>query len=239
LPFGMFYGYQSEGIYQNQGQVDAHAQRAGAKANVGDLIYKDVNGDGVIDDRDKTTIGNPNPKLVYGLNLNLRWKNFDLATLFNGVAGVDLYNGVAPYSQALFSDGNTTSKAFGASFLGANQLTSQPRLGVRTPATSTDPATFAADPNGNYSNVSSYFVEKGDYVKLKNLQLGYNFGSELLQRAQIKNARLYVMANNLFTITKYSGIDPEIGGDVTTRGIDAPLQYPHARIYSLGVDLTF
>lgn len=239
LPFGQFYGYEVEGIYQTQAQVDAHPQQEGVRAGVGDLIYKDVDGNGIINDKDKTTIGNPNPKLAYGINLNLRWKNFDLAMLFNGVAGVDLYNGVAPYSQSLFSDGNTTSKAFGASFLGDNQLTSQPRLGELTPGTNGEPATFATDPNGNYSNVSSYFVEKGDYLKLKNLQLGYNFSTTLLQRAQIRNARLYVMANNLFVITKYSGIDPEIGGDVTTRGIDAPLQYPHARIYSLGVDLTF
>jgi TonB-linked SusC/RagA family outer membrane protein len=239
LPFGQFYGYDSEGIYQNQAQIDAHPQRAGYKATIGDLIYRDVDGDGIISDKDKTVIGNPNPKLVYGVNLNLSWKNFDLAMLFNGVAGVDLYNGVAPYAQFPFSDGNTTYKVFDASFLGDNQLTSQPRIGVMTPDASGGVGSFATDPNGNYSNVSSYFVENGNYVKLKNLQLGYNFAGATLQRAQIKNARLYVMANNLFTITKYSGIDPEIGGDVTTRGIDAPLQYPHARIYSLGVDLTF
>ena len=239
LPFGQFYGYQTEGIYQDQAQVDAHPQRAGAKANVGDLIYKDVDGDGVITDKDKTTIGNPNPKLTYGINLNLTWRGFDLAALFNGVAGVDLYNGVAPYAQAPFSDGNTTYKVFGASFLNGNGLTSQPRLGVLTPGTNGDPDTFAADPNGNYANVSSYFVQKGDYVKLKNLQLGYTFGGTLLQQAKVKSARVFVMANNLFTITKYAGIDPEIGGDVTMRGIDAPLQYPHARIYSVGVDVNF
>ncbi|WP_375418942.1 SusC/RagA family TonB-linked outer membrane protein [uncultured Hymenobacter sp.] len=239
LPFGQFYGYETEGIYQTQEQVDAHPQRAGTKATIGDLIYRDVNGDGLISDLDKTTIGNPNPELVYGLNLNLSWKGFDLALLFNGVAGVDLYNGVAPYAQFPFSDGNTTARVFGASFLGDNGLTEQPRIGVLTPGVNGAPATFATDPNGNYANVSSYFVEKGDYVKLKNLQLGYNFGGSLLQRAQIKNARLYVMANNLFTITSYSGVDPEIGGDVTLRGIDAPLRYPNARIYSLGVDLTF
>ncbi|WP_196956697.1 SusC/RagA family TonB-linked outer membrane protein [Hymenobacter guriensis] len=239
LPFGQFYGYQTEGIYQSQEQIEAHPQREGYKANIGDLIYRDVNGDGIISDQDKTILGNPNPKLTYGVNLNLGWKHFDLALLFNGVAGVDLYNGVAPYAQFPFSDGNTTYQVFGASFLGDNQLTSQPRLGVLTPGSNGAPATFATDPNGNYSYVSDYFVEKGNYVKLKNLQLGYTLGDALLQRAKIKSARLYVMANNLFTITNYSGIDPEIGGDVITRGIDAPLQYPHARIYSLGVDLTF
>ena len=257
LPFGTFYGYRSEGLYQTQEQIDNHAKPAGVAPQIGDLIYQDVNGDGIINDQDKTTIGNPNPKLVYGVNLNLTWKSFDLALLFNGVAGVDLYNGVAPYAQYPFADGNTTAKVFGASFLGDNGLTDQPRLGVLTPAAGGNPATFAADPNRNYSNVSSYFVENGSYVKLKNVQLGYNFSNGVLQAARIKNARLYVMANNLFAITSYQGIDPEIGGgtsgnfsnlggsptapysSVTTRGIDAPLQYPHVRIYSLGVDLSF
>ncbi|RYY18886.1 MAG: TonB-dependent receptor, partial [Cytophagaceae bacterium] len=239
LPFGQFYGYQVDGIYQDQAQVDGHPQRAGAKATVGDLIYRDVDGDGVITDKDKTIIGNPYPKLTYGINLNVSWRGFDVAALFNGVAGVDLYNGVAPYSQAPFSDGNTTAKVFGASFLDGNGLTSQPRLGVLTPGANGAPATFAADPNGNYANVSSYFVERGDYLKLKNLQLGYTLGGGLLERARAKSARLFVMANNLFTLTRYSGIDPEIAGDVTLRGIDAPLQYPHTRIYSVGVDVTF
>jgi TonB-linked SusC/RagA family outer membrane protein len=257
-PFGMFYGYRTEGIYQNQEQIDAHPQQAGYKANLGDLIYADTNADGVINDKDKTIIGNPNPKLVYGLNVNLGWKGFDLALLFNGVAGVDLYNGVRPYAQFPFSDGNTTSQVFGASFLGDNQLTGQPRIGVLTPGVGGAPATFATDPNHNYSNVSSYFVENGSYLKLKNAQLGYNLAHSLLKTTTfVKGARVFVMANNLFTITKYSGIDPEIGGGttgnfsnlggnpsapysgVTTRGIDAPLQYPHVRIYSVGVDLTF
>jgi len=257
-PFGMFYGYRTEGIYQTQAQVDAHPQRAGVKASIGDLIYADTNGDGVINDQDKTIIGNPNPKLVYGLNVQLGWKGFDLALLFNGVAGVDLYNGVRPYAQFPFSDGNTTSQVFGASFLGDNQLTGQPRIGVLTPGVGGAPATFAADPNHNYSNVSSYFVENGSYLKLKNVQLGYNLASSLFSHTPlVKSARIFVMANNVFTLTKYSGIDPEIGGgttgnfsnlggnpsapysSVTTRGIDAPLQYPHVRIYSAGVDFTF
>lgn len=164
-PFGMFYGYRVEGIYQNQEQINAHPQQAGYQANVGDLIYADTNGDGVISDKDKTIIGNPNPKLVYGLSATLGWKGFDLAVLFNGVAGVDLYNGVAPYAQFPFSDGNTTKDVFGASFLGDNQLTNQPRIGVLTPGTGGAPATFAADPNHNYSNVSSYFVENGSTLR--------------------------------------------------------------------------
>ncbi|MFT3824369.1 MAG: TonB-dependent receptor [Chitinophagaceae bacterium] len=236
-PFGMFYGYKVEGIYKTDEEVAKHPQQEGYTAHPGDLIFSDVTPDGVINDKDKTIIGNPNPKFTYGVNINLNWKGFDLAMLFNGAAGVDIFNGVAPYAQFPFSDGNTTSKVFGASYLGNNQLTSQPRIGIlnNLPGGGTS---FTVDPNHNYSWASSYFVENGSYLKLKNLQLGYNFSGKILDKAHIKNARIYLMANNLFTITKYSGIDPELGGGVTNRGIDAPWQYPHTRIYSMGIDLT-
>ncbi|WEK37983.1 MAG: TonB-dependent receptor [Candidatus Pseudobacter hemicellulosilyticus] len=232
--FGQLYGYQVLGIYRDESEIDKYPQQAGSRANVGDLIFADIDGNKVINDKDKTVIGNPYPDFVYGINLNLNWKGFDLALLFNGVAGVDIFNGVAPYAMSYFSDGNTTSKVFGASFLGDNGLTGQPRIGVAD-----GNGNFSLDPNHNYTWASSYFVENGSYLKLKNLQLGYNFSGSLLNRAGIKTARLYVMANNLFTITKYNGIDPELGGSVTTRGIDAPWRYPNNRIYSVGVDLSF
>lgn len=232
-PFGQLYGYRVEGIYQSDEQADKHPQQPGNKARVGDLIFADTDGDGKITDKDRTVIGNPYPKFVYGVNINLNYKGFDLAMLFNGVAGVDIFNGVAPYAMSPFSDGNTTDKVFGASFLGDNQLTGQPRIGVL------NGNTFSPDPNHNYSWASSYFVENGSYLKLKNVQLGYNFSNNLLNKAHIRNARVFVMANNLFTITPYSGVDPELGGGVTTRGIDAPWRYPNNRIYSVGIDLTF
>ena len=126
--------------------------------------------------------------------------------LFNGVAGVDIYNGVAPYAMSIYDGGNVTSKFFKASFLGSNGLTSQPRIGVLDAG-----GGFTVDPNHNYSFANSYFVENGSYLKLKNVQIGYNFSNRILSRAKITNARLFVMANNIFTITKYTGIDPELG----------------------------
>jgi hypothetical protein len=114
--------------------------------------------------------------------------------------------------------------------------------------------TFAFDPNGNYKTVNSYFVENGSYVKLKNLQVGYTFSNSTLDKVHVKSARLFFMANNLFTITKYSGLDPEVGSGfsheavsgyvgnsvgVTTRGLDGVSQYPQTRIYSAGLDITF
>jgi TonB-dependent starch-binding outer membrane protein SusC len=242
LPFGQFYGYKVEGIYSTEKQIDDHAQQPGKRANVGDLIFEDVNKDGVINDLDRTIIGNPYPKLSYGLNVNLNWKGFDMALLFNGVYGVDIFNGVAPYSESVWSDGNTTTKVFNASFLGTNGLTKQPRIGVLDPTGTS----YTPDPNGNYTLANSYFVENGSYIKLKNVQIGYNFSSKMLQRAHIKNARVYIMGNNLLTLTKYSGVDPELGsqdlsvnGGTTSRGIDSPYKYPSVKIYSFGVNLTF
>lgn len=224
--FGQFYGYKVLGIYQSQDEVSKHPQQSGYTARPGDLIFADVNGDGVINDQDRTVIGNPNPKFIYGSSINLSYKGFDVAMLFNGVAGVDLFNGVKAYAYFPFADGNTTSKVFGASFLGNNQVTSQPRIDNN-------------DPNGNYSKSNSYFVESGSYLKMKNLQVGYTFTGAWMKKISLKSARLYLMGNNLFTITKYSGIDPELAGAVTARGIDATWQYPHSRIYSAGLDITF
>jgi len=131
-------------------------------------------------------------------------------------------------------------KYFNASFLGTNQLTDQPRLGVKNPDGS-----FTFDPNKNYTSVNSYFVENGSYLKLKNLQVGYTFTNPELSKVGIKSARIFVMTNNLFTITKYTGLDPELGSafsmaaqsgfvgnavGVTTRGLDAVSQYPQVRL---------
>lgn len=247
LPFGSFYGYKVIGMFKTDAEAAASAQ---PNAKAGDLIFAhdDKNGKTLSPD-DRQVIGNPNPKFVYGAAIRLNYKGFDASLLLNGVAGVDIFNGVKAYEMYPFSDGNTTSKVFGASFLGDNQLTAQPRLGVKN----TD-GSFTLDPNKNYTSVNSYFVERGDYLKLKNLQVGYTFNAALLQKAGIKTARVFVMANNLFTITKYSGLDPELGSafsaaaqsgfvgnavGVTTRGLDAVSQYPQVRLYSAGIDINF
>ncbi|MFY0254524.1 SusC/RagA family TonB-linked outer membrane protein [Chitinophaga sp. 30R24] len=240
LPFGQFYGYKVLGLFKTDKDAQESPQKATAHA--GDLIFEDYNHDGKINSDDRQVIGNPNPKVVYGINLHVNYKGFDVSALFNGVAGVDIFNGVKAYEMSPFSDGNTTSKIWGDSYLNGNGLTSQPRLGVQN----TD-GSFTLDPNGNYTTVSSYFVENGSYLKLKNLQVGYTFGNNLLQQIKISQLRLFVMANNLFTITKYSGLDPELGSSfttqsfqgTTTRGVDAVSAYPHTRIYSLGLDVTF
>ncbi|WP_295128528.1 SusC/RagA family TonB-linked outer membrane protein [uncultured Chitinophaga sp.] len=244
LPFGSFYGYKSLGIFQTD--AEAATQKVGGKvAHAGDLIFEDIDKDGNITIADRQVLGNPNPKVVFGANVRLNWKGVDVAMLFNGVAGVDIFNGVKAYSMYRFADGNTTSKIFGASFFGDNGLTSQPR--VQAPDGS-------LDPNGNYTSVNSYFVESGNYVKLKNLQIGYTFTNDFLRKVSISSARIFGMANNVLTFSKYSGQDPEIGSSyssqaatglvgstvgVTTRGVDALPQYPQTRIFSVGLDINF
>ena len=247
LPFGSFYGYKATGIFKTDAEAAASAQ---PNAHAGDLIFAHDEKNGTtLSPNDRQVIGNPNPKFVYGAAIRLNYKGFDASLLFNGVAGVDIFNGVKAYEMYPFADGNTSTKVFDASFLGDNQLTGQPRLGVKNADGS-----FTLDPNKNYTSVNSYFVENGSYLKLKNLQVGYTFNMALLQKAGIKTARVFVMANNLFTITKYSGLDPELGSaysaaaqsgfvgnaiGVTTRGLNAVSQYPQVKLYSAGIDINF
>jgi TonB-linked SusC/RagA family outer membrane protein len=248
LPFGQFYGYKALGIFKSDAQAAASAQ---PNAHAGDLIFahNPKNGN-TVGTADEQAIGNPNPKLIYGINIRLNYQGFDLAALFNGVAGVKLFNGVKAYEQHAFeSDANVTTAALHDSYFGSNGLTSQPRMGFTAANGS-----YTDDPNGNYTNPSSYFVENGSYLKLKNLQIGYSFSNAAMERVKIKGARIFVMGTNLFTITKYSGLDPEVGSaysqaatsgyvgaaiGVTTRGLDAVSQYPQTRIYSAGIDVNF
>lgn len=236
-PFGQFYGWRALGIYQSDAEAAEGPQFEGETARAGDLRFKDVNGDGILSDDDQTFIGNPNPKFVYGFNFNFNWKGFDLRMLFNGVAGVDLFNVAGTHASYLYQDGNTTDRIFNASFLGDNGLTGQPRIGyVETDASGN--VDFLNDPNGNYTRANSFLVEDGSYLKLKNIQLGYNLPNNALTPLGIQQVRLFLMANNVFTITDYSGLDPEIGGGVTSRGLDGSSRYPQARYFSIGMDIT-
>jgi TonB-dependent starch-binding outer membrane protein SusC len=231
--FGEFYGFISEGIFSTDAEASSHAQLVGVQARAGDLKYKDLDNNGVIDDKDKDFMGNPNPDMSYGINLRASWKGFDFSALFNGLAGVKIFNGVRPYQNSFLADGNTGPGIFSTSFFNGNGLTDKPSVGHF------DNGNFLNDPNGNYTRVSSYWVENGDYLKLKNIQIGYSLPAKLTNTLKITNFRIYAMANNVFSLTKYKGLDPEIGGDVTSRGIDTPGRYPMSRLYTLGIDITF
>jgi TonB-linked SusC/RagA family outer membrane protein len=206
------------------------------QTGVGDLIFSD-NGDGWVTPISRKFIGNPWPKMTYGLNINLEFKGFDLSAIFQGATGFDIMNLVKPYTQ-MFSSDNTTADIFNTSCFGKdnNTVTDLPRIGYMD-----DRGSWIGDgaANKNYSTVSGYLIEKGDYLKLKNLSIGYSLPQNLAHRAFLENARIYLSAQNLFTLTKYTGIDPEIGGSVLMRGVDHQNRYLPSRLISFGIDLTF
>ncbi len=206
------------------------------QTGIGDLIFDD-NGEGRVTPLSRKFIGNPWPKMFLGLNINLEYKRFDLSAVFQGAFGFDIMNLVKPYTQ-MFSSDNTTADIFKTSGFGVgnDKVTAYPRVGYVD-----ENGSFIGDgaANKNYSTVSGYMVEKGDYLKLKNLSLGYNLPDKLGQKAGMNKARLYVSIQNAFTLTGYSGIDPEIGGGVLMRGIDHQNRYLPSRLISFGIDLTF
>jgi TonB-dependent starch-binding outer membrane protein SusC len=247
-PMSQFYGYEVEGIFQNKAEVNSlneKAQQASGLSNIyfqnsgtdaGDLRFKDVNKDGRITTADKTYIGNPWPKIAYGLTLSLGWKGLELTALFQGLQGVDVYNGNKYYSEYFYGDYNSTTDIFNASYFNGNGLTNQPRVGA-TSAT----GNFTRDPNSNYGRISSYFVEDGSFLKLRNLQIGYNIPNDLLKKWSIEGAKIYLQGQNVMTLTKYSGLDPEVLGrnGTTARGIDTIFSYPRSMLLSMGINLSF
>jgi hypothetical protein len=245
-PMSLFYGYKAIGIFQSQEQVDeynAKAIAAGAPGGyyqrpytgVGDLIFDDL-GKGWVDESCQTFIGNPWPKMIYGINMNLEYKGFDLSVLFQGATGFEIFNGVKAYTQVFGGDGNTTKDIFNVSFFGENGLTNVPRMGFFD-----DKQNCISDSNTNrnYSTVSTFFLEKGDYLKLKNLVVGYSLPKSWANKVSMENVRIYLSEQNMFTLTKYTGIDPEIGGNALARGLDHQNRYLTSRLISFGLDLTF
>ncbi|MEX0275341.1 MAG: SusC/RagA family TonB-linked outer membrane protein [Flavobacteriaceae bacterium] len=229
-----FYGWQTDGIFQNQGEVDAHATQAGAAP--GDIRFRDVNGDGVINDDDRTVIGNPFPKVTYGLSLDADYKNFDVSLLFTGVSGNDIFN-----ASRYYLDGAAQLSNAGTAVLN--------RWTPTNPST-TQPRAVLNDPNNN-ARVSDRYVEDGSYFRLKNISLGYNLPPSVLNviaADTISKCRVYMSAQNLFTITDYSGYDPEIGpslgiasvtGDQNSElGVDRG-QYPQSKSLVVGLQITF
>ena len=228
-PMGQMYGYVVEGIFQDQAEIDALNaqspdglyQQAGTAP--GDLKYKDLNGDGKVTNEDKTYIGNPWPDLIYGLNINLSWRGFDLSMGWLGNAGVDVFNSAKLYERSFYGDYNTTYKVYEA-WSPTNTNTEHPRV-------------TKEDPNGNFKNVSSYFVEDGSFFKLKNLHFGYNLPKSFLSRFGIEGLKFYVNCDNLFIITKFQG-DPELGGGYLERNNYSVKRAPSTRTIMGGLSLT-
>lgn len=219
LPMAVFYGYETAGIFQTDEEAASNTAQPDAVA--GDVIFVDQNGDGAIDEEDKTVIGNPHPDFTYGITGNVKYKQFDLSLFIQGSHGNDLYNGIFRY------DLNTTNLPVSAleRWTGEGSTNEHPRISH-------------TDPNRN-NRVSDRFVEDGSFLRVKNLQIGYSLPDRVLEKLDLGKFRFYVSANNLLTFTKYTGLDPEIGSRGTLEiGIDRGF-YPVARNFIAGVNVTF
>ena len=223
LPFPFFYGYKTAGVFQNTAEVQSYLNSDGnmiqPDAVPGDLRFVDVNNDGKITSDDRTNIGNGTPDWTFGLNLGAEWKGFDFNLFLQGVSGVDVFD--ATYRQDMVS-GNYPNWMLGR-WTGEGTSDRVPRLAL-----------------GDSKNwvCSDIYVQDGSYLRLKNISLGYTLPRALTQKVKINRFRVYVMAENLFTWTKYWGYDPEIGTSSTSLGVDYGV-YPQARTYTVGFNLSF
>ena len=232
---GEFYLLQDEGIFQTPEQVFTHAYQ-GPNVQAGDVAFKDISGpdgkpDGVIDNYDRTFVGSPIPKFTYGLTGNVGYANFDLSLFFQGVNGNKIYDQVMTESEGFYRAFNITEKTATDSWHGEGTSNTYPRLSW----------------NGATNNKmpSTRFLENGSYLRLKNVQLGYTLQKSVLSHLNISSVRVYASAQNIFTITKYKGIDPELyisnnqlGDGDKAAGIDWGT-YPSARTYTFGINVNF
>lgn len=225
LPIAYFWGYETDGIFQNETDIFNHIGSDGSllqpNAQPGDVIFVDVNGDGVIDEEDRTMIGNPTPDWTLGVNGSLEFYNFDFSFLMIGSLGHELFNG-AQRQDLRYT--NRTEKILDR-WTGEGTSNEIPRY-------------TWIDINNNY-RVSDLYIEDGSFVRLKNVQIGYSIPLDILTKINVTRWRFYVSAENLLTITNYTGADPEIGAmssfDI---GIDRGI-YPQARIFRFGTKITF
>jgi TonB-linked SusC/RagA family outer membrane protein len=220
-PIASFFGYVTDGIFQNQAEVESAAFQSNETAP-GDIRFKDLDGNGVIDANDRTFIGNPTPRLTYGLTTDFEWRGLELNLFWQGTQGNDIYVNTTRFD---FSYVNRPSTAL-LRWTGEGSSNTEPRVSL-------------SDPNQNV-RVSDRFVEDGSYLRLKTLQLGYNLPKKWLKKAHFEKMKIYCTGQNLLTFTKYSGLDPEIGnvGGSLEIGIDRGF-YPQARTVMGGLSLTF
>jgi TonB-linked SusC/RagA family outer membrane protein len=225
MPYPHFYGYQTDGLFQNEAEIDAWSldgERIQPNAVPGDVRFKDLNGDGQITAEDRTMIGKGTPDMTFGINAGFDWKGVDFSMIWQGVYGADVFD--ATYRQ------------------GANVVANMPRYMLerwtgegtsnRIPRYTNKPST-----NNNWQ-ASDLYVKDGSYLRLKNLTLGYTLPSAWTSKAFINKLRVYVAATNVLTFTKYDGFDPEIASGGTQLGIDRGV-YPQVRAIHFGANLTF
>ncbi|WP_134139810.1 SusC/RagA family TonB-linked outer membrane protein [Flavobacterium sp. S87F.05.LMB.W.Kidney.N] len=241
LPIGSFLGYEAVGIYRTDedllkyGHVDGSGNRVVLKNGTnsllpdfvkGDVIYKDLNNDGKIDQNDLTNIGNPNPKFTYGFTNNFKYKNVDLSIFLQGTAGNKLLN-LTRASGTMNSNLGTNYLTEAADFYSANNLD----------ASLPKPSSYDHINNA----VSTRMIENGSYLRIQNVTLGYSLPSDIISKIKLTRLRIYASGQNLFTFTKYKGYDPEVGAynqDALMSGIDNG-RYPVPRLISFGFNVEF
>lgn len=230
-PIGIFWGWKTDGLYQTAEDINKDpniindSRRTDGLIQPGDVRFIDINGDGIIDNNDRSKLGSPHPKVVYGLNANLGYKGIDLNLFFLGNAGLEIYNadrmqGLDPtYSFNMYAE--TKGR-----WTGPGTSNSIPRMTTRRD-------------NRNY-RTSDMFIEKGDFFRLKNLSLGYTLNENLTKRIGMSRLRFYITGQNVFTVTNYSGLDPELGYIDGNRQINVDYaQYPQSRTWTFGTNITF
>ena len=222
-PMGVYYGYVCDGIFQTKEQVANHATQTGA--DTGRLIFRDINGDGKITDDDRCIIGDPNPDLSLSLNLDLKWKNFTLSTFFTGEFGFDVVNSMKHLTD-FFSYGNAFNNR-GASTLSA---------WTPTNTGATVPAVSVVD-NNNESRFSTYYIEDGSFFKMKYIKIGYDVPVSFCSKLSMNSINIFAQLENVFTITKYKGLDPELGSSTYGARIDNG-PYPRSRTFSMGLNVS-
>jgi hypothetical protein len=239
---GEFFGYKAIGIYQSQKQIDdlnakapGGIYRPGAVAVPGDRIFADINGDGLVNADDRISIGNPQPKFFGGLNLDATYKAWDINLYFYGSYGNKILNYVESNLESLARRGGVGSE-------NVNVVYYENHWTPTNPSNRYARAVGTPGDNSSINNVpSSVWIENGSFIKLKNLSIGYTLPASLLNRFSISRIRIYASSQNLFVITKYTGLDPEIGiqgGNATQNGVDNGT-YPSSRYFTFGLNVTF
>ncbi|NDV57496.1 TonB-dependent receptor [Bacteroides sp. 519] len=218
-PINSFYGYVTNGIFQNQQEVDNASIQVPGGTAPGDIRFMDLDNNGIINDNDRTYIGNPTPEWSFSMNNSFNYKNFDLQIFLQGVAGNDIYNANRIWQEGMAVPQNQTKKILDR-WTGEGTSNSMPRA-------------VYSDPNKNARH-SNRFIEDGSYLRIKNLTLGYTLPQSLASKAYLQMVRIYMSCQNLYTFTNYSGFDPEVGAS----GVDLST-YPLTRTISFGVNVKF
>ena len=217
MPIGAYYGYRTDGIFQNENELNSYPHLS--QAGVGDLRFVDINNDGVISGDDRSYIGSPIPDFVYGFSVSLDYRGFDLSLNIQGQTGNEIFNG----KNVVRPDPYNFEKHVWNRWTGEGTSNSEPRPSF-----------------GGYNYLpSDRFIHDGSYLRLKDLVIGYTIPEKIRQKINLDLFRVYIKANNFVTITKYTGYTPEIGSyDVLSNGIDQGI-YPIPRIFSFGVNTSF